>query len=200
MQTNGGKMKLLVSTLLTTLLLFVACAEQQEAVAEQETMAAKPARVLNLEEVTTEGTVTAVDPANRLATVQYGENDFVVVEVQPDVDMSDIEVGDRVRATYLASTAFYVQAPDSTRPAMQEKRMVEYGEDRSKLTVDVMEKTLTVEALDLETRMVTLKDGQGNVETIQAAPELQNLENVKVGDQVVVRHTEAVAVRLEEIQ
>jgi hypothetical protein len=45
----------------------------------------------------------------------------------------------------------------------------------------------TVEAIDYETRMVTLKGPEGNLETVKAE-RTPNLEEVKVGDQVNVEY------------
>ena len=69
-----------------------------------------------------------------------------------------------------------------------------------KFTVDIIEKTSTVEAIDLATRKVTLKDHEGKVQTIEVADDVQNLENVKVGDQVVYQFTEAVAVDITKVE
>jgi hypothetical protein len=44
----------------------------------------------------------------------------------------------------------------------------------------------TVNAIDYKTRSVTLKDAQGNKRTVIAAPDVSNLELVKVGDQVKI--------------
>ncbi|MFZ3185303.1 MAG: hypothetical protein WA173_14315 [Pseudomonas sp.] len=42
----------------------------------------------------------------------------------------------------------------------------------------------TVSAIDYKTRSVLLKDAQGNKRTVIASPDVANLEQVKVGDQV----------------
>ena len=53
----------------------------------------------------------------------------------------------------------------------------------------------TVEAIDLETKMVTLKGPEGNLETIHAA-NTPNLEMVEVGDQVNVEYVQSVSLEL----
>src|SRR3990167_4022827 len=42
----------------------------------------------------------------------------------------------------------------------------------------------TVNAIDYKTRSVMLKDAQGNKRTVIASPDVANLDQVKVGDQV----------------
>jgi hypothetical protein len=49
----------------------------------------------------------------------------------------------------------------------------------------------TVEAIDLPTRVVTLKDSKGNVFDLKVGEEAQNLPQVKVGDLVYVKYYES---------
>ena len=54
----------------------------------------------------------------------------------------------------------------------------------------------TVEAIDLAKREVTLKGPKGKVVTLTAGPDVRNLEQVKVGDNVVVGYLEALSLTL----
>jgi len=45
---------------------------------------------------------------------------------------------------------------------------------------------------------VTVKGPKGNVNTVKVGDHVKNLDQVKVGDQVVVRYTEAVAISVEK--
>jgi Cu/Ag efflux protein CusF len=56
--------------------------------------------------------------------------------------------------------------------------------------------TATVEAIDLDTRVVTLKGPTGKLFDITAGPQVKNLPQVKVGDQVEITYYEAVAVKV----
>jgi len=53
--------------------------------------------------------------------------------------------------------------------------------------------TATVEAIDLETRMVTLKGPEGDTVTLKVDEQARNLAQVKVGDQVQAEYYESVA-------
>jgi len=57
---------------------------------------------------------------------------------------------------------------------------------------DAIEQTFIVDAVDYSTRLVTLRDGAGT-QIIHAGPEVRNLQQVKVGDLVVVRYKGAIA-------
>lgn len=61
---------------------------------------------------------------------------------------------------------------------------------------DSQEISATVEAIDVSTRMVSLRGPDGDVITVQVTPEARNLEQVKVGDRVVARYYQALAAEL----
>ncbi|MFZ2321381.1 MAG: hypothetical protein WAW12_16095 [Pseudomonas sp.] len=56
--------------------------------------------------------------------------------------------------------------------------------------------TATISAIDYQTRQVTLKDAQGHRQTLQANPNVQRFEQVKVGDRVHAEVAEETAVFL----
>ena len=58
---------------------------------------------------------------------------------------------------------------------------------------DSVEATATVESIDAATRMVRLRGADGRSWAVQAGPDVRNFGQVKVGDLVKVRYTEAVA-------
>jgi len=54
----------------------------------------------------------------------------------------------------------------------------------------------TVEAIDAAKREITLKGPKGKVVPLSVSPDVRNLEQVKVGDQVVVTYIEALSLTL----
>jgi hypothetical protein len=58
--------------------------------------------------------------------------------------------------------------------------------------------TATVQAVDQAKRLVTLKAPNGNTQTIEVGPEVQNLPQVKAGDKVVVHYYEGLAAELKK--
>ncbi len=193
---------IMVLVILVLMISLFGCEKKDEAKMEVE--AEKPSKVLDLTEVTTIMIVKEIDLPQRLFTLDYGDGNEIVVEAAPDLaDIEKIMVGDKVSVTYLSSKAVYVTSPDEDRPPVASSRSVEVdskdGKPR-KFTVDIVEKTSTVEAIDLATRKVTLKDHEGKVHTVEVAADVENLENVKVGDQVVYQFTEAVAVDITKVE
>jgi len=53
--------------------------------------------------------------------------------------------------------------------------------------------TATVKKIDLKKRLVTLQGADGETTTITAGPEVKNLDQVRVGDEVVATYFESVA-------
>jgi len=178
----------------------MSCEKKEEVKVETE----KPSKVLDLSEVTTIMIVKQIDLPSRLFTLDYGDGNEIVVEAAPDLaGMEEIKVGDKVSVTYLSSKAVYVTSPDEDRPPVASSRSVEVdskdGKPR-KFQVDIVEKTSTVVAIDVANRKATLKDHEGKVHTIDVADDVQNLANVKVGDQVVYQFTEAIAVDITKVE
>jgi len=58
--------------------------------------------------------------------------------------------------------------------------------------------TAKVEAIDLQKRTVTLRGLQGNAVTLKVDEQVKKLDQVQAGDEVVVRHTEAVAITVQK--
>ena len=84
------------------------------------------------------------------------------------------------------ATGVFAQATKGAAPAEQPKVVKE--------RVAVM--TATVQAIDLNTRIVTLKGPKGEVRDIKVGEEAVNLPQVKVGDLVTVKFYESIAVEV----
>jgi len=65
------------------------------------------------------------------------------------------------------------------------------------VTDRLVQATARVEAIDLSERLVSLS-GPGGTATISVAPEVRNLEQVQVGDEVVVSYYEGIAAQMRK--
>ena len=72
------------------------------------------------------------------------------------------------------------------------------GEMKPRTESDSVTVKTTIEAIDHAARTVTLKDKDGNYETLYAGPEIKRFDELKVGDQVTFKYTESVAVRIRK--
>ena len=63
---------------------------------------------------------------------------------------------------------------------------------------DAVELTTKIEAIDHTSRMVTLKDKDGDTETIYCGPEVKRFDELKVGDTVTFRYQESLALAIRK--
>lgn len=62
----------------------------------------------------------------------------------------------------------------------------------------LIEATATVEAVDMENRLVTIKGPEGRLATIRAGEEVKNLPQVQVGDKVNIKYYEGTALNIHK--
>lgn len=62
----------------------------------------------------------------------------------------------------------------------------------------LIQKTATVESINLPSRLVTLRGEEGGGFTVVVAPEVRNLDQVKVGDKVVVSFYESLGAEVRK--
>ena len=58
---------------------------------------------------------------------------------------------------------------------------------------EAIEMTATIEAIDKDLRLVTLKDKDGVLDTVYAGPEVKRFNELKVGDTITMRYYESIA-------
>ena len=71
------------------------------------------------------------------------------------------------------------------------------GERPAGVVVNTVTVTTTIENINKKDQTVTLKGPQGNTEVVKVRNP-QNLEKVKVGDEVVITYTQALAISVEK--
>ncbi len=145
--------------------------------------------------------VNAVDLDKRLVTVTGPQGNAVTLKVGPGVkNLDQVKPGDELIVRYLESVALFVRRSGEP-PAAVEAGAVEVvpkGQKPAATVVDTVEITGTVEAIDYAKRTVTLKGPQGNARTIKVDPSVKRFKEVKKGEQVVARFTEALAISVKK--
>lgn len=152
--------------------------------------------VVFAERSTVAATVEEIDRQQRLVTLKGPQGRTVTLKASDQVrNFDQINVGDTVQAEYLDAVAIVVR-PAGTPAATGEATAVGVappGGQPAATVVETRQITATVEAIDYDKRAVTLRGPRGDTRTVTVDPSVQRLREVKVGDQVVVRHTEALA-------
>jgi hypothetical protein len=150
---------------------------------------------------TVEATVEAVDQKTRKVTLKDSEGKSVTIEVGEEVkNLPQVEVGDLVTVEYLETVAIKVFAEGEIEPGAAAGAAVASAEAGQKPAGVAMEEVVvvtTIEAIDKEKQLVTLKTAEGESKTVKARnPE--NLEKVQVGDQVMITYTTAMGISVTE--
>jgi hypothetical protein len=145
-------------------------------------------------------TVTAVDAANRLVTLKGKSGDEEVIKVGPDVKNFDqIKAGDKVVVTLSQGVVLYLAAPGTKAPEPSVTVGGESAKPGAKPAAEVaatIKGQVTVTAIDMKTRMVTLTGQEGRKYKVKAGKEIP-LEKLKIGDKVNGEYTETVAIAVE---
>jgi hypothetical protein len=178
--------------------LFAASMAQAQAPSGQSPAAAVPDKpgMVYADRTRMTATVAAVDKNKRTVTLKGTDGRTVTLKAPPQAQNFDqIQVGDKVAAEYLDAVAIFVRKSDAP-PQGGESRTVGVapkGEMPAAMMVDTVEVTAKVEEIDRASRTVTLRLPDGSRRVVKVDDQVRKLDEVKPGDEVVVRHTEAVA-------
>jgi hypothetical protein len=102
---------------------------------------------------------------------------------------------DRMKKVWILAAAFVLVLSLAVAGA-QDKKAAGTAEKPKVVKEREAVMTATVEAIDLEKRLVTLKGPKGEKKTIAVGPEARNLPQLKVGDLVTVKYYESMAVEV----
>ena len=188
-------MNKLFSTIIAVLITVSAgCASVEEKAAD------KP-RIERTSVVTLSATVEAVDHETRMLTLRGDDGKLVTLQVTEEArNLDQVDVGDTVEVEYYESIALFTQDPtgdlgikENVAAARSPK-----GDKPGVAAAETVEITVTVSAIDYETRMVTLKGPEGKTFTTRVGESAKRLDEVKQGDELVARYTRAFAITVRE--
>jgi hypothetical protein len=197
-----------VTTITLSLLLGCTCtspvAEAEQAVdqgAVKAETASSPSDEIHFETVlTTKGEIVSVDRTNNLVTLKKPSGNTVTLQARNEKNLENISKGDRVVIRYVEGIQIRKKGVSEALPVatLQEgivgvwPRQTPKAEASRRLTI-----VASVEAVDVADQEVTLKGPDGSVETVMVEnPE--SLKGIKVGDQIVITRSEALALSLDK--
>ena len=178
-----------------TVVLVVGCASL--AMAQQQASApsgGKPGAIV-VDVVEWSGKVTALDLTKRTVTLEGPSGRVATVNAKNARNLDQVKVDDTVKIRYAEETAIFVRKADAAPQATEAKavELAPKGEKPGGVMTDTIEITANVEAIDYQTRAIALKGPLGNTRIFKVSDAVERFNEVKVGDQVVVRVTEAIA-------
>ena len=164
----------------------------------------KDAKPSGIKERTIERTATvqAIDLDKRLVTLKGEKGNVFELKVGEEAkNLPQVKVGDLVTVKYYESLAFEVTKPGQPVGvgATAGVATAKPGEKPAALAAGQVTITATVEAIDAKKHYVTLKDPEGKTREIKVKNP-KNLVNVKVGDQVAIAYTEALAIEVKTVK
>jgi ribosomal 50S subunit-recycling heat shock protein len=148
-------------------------------------------------------TVEKIDYDKRLVTLKGPEGNLRTIKVGEEArNFSQVKVGDKVAIEFYESILVEVLKPGEAKPGAQAGSVVgraKPGEKPAGVAINTITVTATIDKIDKKAQTVTLKGPEGNKETVKVK-DPKNLKKVKVGDNVVISYTEALAISVEKAQ
>jgi hypothetical protein len=145
--------------------------------------------------------VRAIDRESRTVTLEGPRgNRFDIHVPQEAQNLDQVHEGAKFRVRYLESMAVFI-SPVGGEPAAGEASVTELAEKGATpagLIVNVKQVQARVDAIDHGARTVVLTGPMGNAVELAVDERVQRLDEVKAGDIVVVRYTEALAMKMIE--
>jgi Cu/Ag efflux protein CusF len=168
---------------------------------EKAPAAEKPLSVKKEKIVSATATVEAIDLQKRVVTLKGPKGNVFDITVSEQArNLPQVKVGDLVEVKYYESLALRLVKPGEGVAGVQETEALaraKEGEKPGGMAGRQVTLTATITAINKKTQEVTLKGPEGKTVTVKAEhPE--NLKKVKVGDEIEITYTEALAISVEK--
>lgn len=196
MKPNITKQLASLVILPSAVLAFTACSDIGGT--DTVTMVDAPNGAAVVETYTNSATVTAIDAANRKLSLKLANGTRKTVKCGSGVvNFPQIKVGNVIKVTLIDEVAIYLGGGESRgASATGAVALAPVGSKPGGVVAETVRITATVTALNPSTRMVSLKLPDGSTKSLKVGKNV-NLAVVKVGDNVTIRHTEAMAIVVE---
>lgn len=144
-------------------------------------------------------TVTAIDLPTRMVTLKTKAGEETIRVGEQAKNLAQVKVGDRVVVTVNVGLVLSLQAPGSAPVAPAAAASAGVAAPGERPSGDVRARitgTVTIGAIDMKTRVVTLVTPEGRKFKVTAGPGVA-IDKVKVGDQVFAEYEERFAIAVK---
>ena len=144
--------------------------------------------------------VTAIDAAKREVTLKTADGKKTTVKCGPEViNFDQIRVGDQLKVLVTEEVAVYMatDAASSSDGGAAVVALAPKGAKPGGIIASTVQITATVTAIDLKRHKATLQFPDGTTHTVAVRPDV-DLTQRKVGEQVVIRTTGALAISVDK--
>lgn len=169
------------------------------AFAQAPAKAAQPPASISKAAVQTEtATIVAIDATNRVISLKTADGSVADIVAGPEIQrFNELKAGDKVTFKYYESVAYAIQKPGATPPSPEKMSVERSGGAKpgGKMT-QTLTAVVTVTAIDTTVPSISIKTEKGDLMHFKVEDK-SNLAGVKVGDQVQVTYTQALAISVE---
>ncbi len=157
------------------------------------------------DQVSMQGTVTAIDPATREITLMGTDGGLVTLTASDDVERFDeIAVDDLIKFEYYTylKAEFRDPTPDEVAEPIQmvaEGGKAPEGMDPAAVVGAVVKAVVTIEALNRPFMVATVSGPNGNYVSIPMEDE-ELMKELHIGEVLILTYAEAMAVALEKVE
>jgi hypothetical protein len=144
------------------------------------------------------GVVTAVDPTARTMVVKGPQGNLHEFDVPASIpNLGNVKIGDTLTIAYVEAIALYVRESSDPPEASTTHSVTVKPTGRPAVAhVTIRETEANVLSINQTTRWMTVQGPHFNLHTFHVDPSVAAFSRVKVGDQIVLRYTEALAVAI----
>ena len=168
----------------------------------QATQGATPPTVVNEMETVMTATVVAIDLEKRIVTLKGEDGEVRDIKVGEEVvNLPQVKVGDLVTVKFYESIAVELIKHGSYAGTGEKTAIVRAkpGEMPGGMVAKQVTVTATITAIDKQKSTISLKGPDGNVTKVKVQ-DPTNLDKVKVGDELMITYTEALAISVEHVK
>ncbi len=161
---------------------------------------AEPAKVVKERQAVMTATVQAIDLKTRVVTLKGPKGEVRDIKVGEEaVNLPQVKVGDLVTVKYYESLAVEVIKPGQFAGAGEKSAIVRAkpGEMPGGMAAQQSTVTATITAIDKKNSSLSLKGPEGKTVKVKVE-DPKNLDKVKVGDELLITYTEALAISVEK--
>lgn len=153
-----------------------------------------------VDSITRTDTVVSIDAAQRTIDLKHEDGKITRYKCGPQVaNFDQIKVGDQVKATVVDQMALFIKPASQMQSINATNAVVgaRLGAKPGVVSLDTLDFTAKVLAINPWLHQVTLQTADGRTKPVTVG-EFVNLADFNVGDEVVVRLTQALAVLVEK--
>ncbi len=166
-----------------------------------EAAAGKKTEVVDAELAAMTATVQAVDYKNRAIMLKGPKGNVATLHVHGRVkNLEKVKPGDKLEVEFFKSVVLHVEKAAGKPEVVQETSVdiAPRGDKPGVEAVNVLEFTAKVENVDYNRRKITLTAPNGGTVTLSVNKRVKNFEEIKRGDTVLARVTEAIVMDIRK--